>query len=212
MSRLDGEVNEVDRLPQRRKPLIAGTGWLLFVCAFLPTLRVCSDPIAPYQFPPVYVVHLGALALGVIAVIRVLRARRAFFTAWFVLWFGTAITWAAMILADGSTTASLFVIVAGLAGAVFAAIAFYRQRYTSRGMWIGGIVHGSLSTIWYVLLASDNGAVWGATVGLGSSIAFTVASAIALSRHAADLNAAKLEQERRDNAPAPLPMARLVER
>jgi hypothetical protein len=210
---LDGVDSEADdQLPQRRKPLIGGTGWLLFVCAFLPTLRVCSDPIAPYQFPPAYVVHLGALVLGILAVIRALRARRAWFTAWFVLWFGTAITWAGLFLADASGAASLFVIVAGLAGMVLAAMAFHRQKYTSRGMWIGGIVHGSLSTVWYALLASDNGAVWGAHVGLGSSIAFIVASAIALARHAADLKAAKLEQEQRENAPAPLPTARVVER
>lgn len=198
--------DEDEQLPQRRKPLVAGTGWLLFVCAFLPTLRVCSDPMAPYQFPPVYVVHLGAAVLAVIATVRALRTRRAWFTVWFLLWFATAITWAGLFLADASPAASVVLIAVGIVGSVFSALAFHRTKYTPRGMWIGGIVHGALSTIWYVLLSSDSGAVWGAFVGLGSSVALLVASALALSQHAAEL------ERRREREPAPLPTARVVER
>lgn len=198
---------EDDKLPQRRKPLIAGTGWLLFVCAFLPTLRVCSDPVAPYQFPPDYVVYLGAVALAVIATVRTIRARRGWFTAWYVMWFATAITWAALFMADGSEIAAVVLIIAGLVGAVFSAMAFHRQKFTPRGMWIGGVAHGSASIIWYVLLSSDSGAVWGAYVGLASSVALTVACGIALAQHAAEL-----ERLRREREPAPLPVARIVER
>jgi hypothetical protein len=201
------DLEDDDTRPQRRKPLIAGTGWLLFVCAFLPTLRVCSDPISPYQFPPVYVVHLGAAVLAVIAVTRALRARRAWFTVWFLLWFATALTWAGLFLADASPVVATMLIAAGIVGSVFVAMAFHRAKYTARGMWIGGIVHGALSTIWYVLLSSDSGAVWGAFVGLASSVAFMVASSIALAQHTAEL-----ERKRRELEPAPLPTARVVER
>lgn len=196
-----------DQVPQRRRPLIAGTGWLLFVCAFLPTLRVCSDPVAPYQFPPDYVVYLGAGVLAVIAVIRTLRARRAWFTAWFVMWFATAITWASMFAADGSPALAIILIAGGLVGAVFGSMSFWRQKHTARGMWIGGIVHGAISIVWYLLLSADSGAVWGAYVGLASSIAFTLASAIALSQHTAEL-----ARKRRETEPVPLPTARVIER
>lgn len=196
-----------DAKPQRPRRPIAGTGWLLFVCAFLPTLRVCSDPISPFMFPPVYVVYLGAAAIAVIAMVRTLRARRGWFTAWFVLWLATALTWAGLFLADVAGAATLVVILGGLVGMVFAAAAFHRARYTERGMWIGGIVRGSLSTIWYLLLATDHGAMWGAYVGLASSVAFIVASAVALAHHVADL-----ARKRRETEPAPLPVARIVHR
>jgi len=200
-------TDEDEKLPQRRRPLIAGTGWLLFVCAFLPTLRVCSDPVAPYQFPPDYVAYLGAAVLAVIAVLRSVRTRRAWFTVWYVMWFATAVTWACMFLADASEIAALVLIAGGLGGVMFSAMAFYRHKHTARGMWIGGIVHGVISIVWYLLLASDEGAVWGAYVGLASSIAFTLASVISLGQHSAELT-----RMRRESEPAPLPKARLVER
>ncbi|MGE0403093.1 MAG: hypothetical protein AB7T06_40680 [Kofleriaceae bacterium] len=201
------DEDDDDKLPQRRKPLIAGSGWLLFVCAFLPTLRVCGDPVAPYQFPPDYVVYLGAAVLAVIAVLRSVRARRAWFTAWYVMWFATAITWACMFLAEASEIAALLLIGGGLVGVVVTAMSFHNQKYTARAMWTGGIIHGALSIVWYLLLASDGGAVWGAYVGLASSFAFTAASGIALSQHTAEL-----ARKRRESEPVPLPVARVVER
>lgn len=199
--------DEEDRRPQRKKPLIAGTGWLLFVCAFLPTLRVCGDPVAPFMFPPDYVVYLGAAVLAIIAVLRTLRARRAWFTAWFVMWFATAGAWAAMYLGNANDTAFVILVVASLVGAVFAGMAFWRKRHTTRGMWIGGVVHGALSIAWYVLLAADKDAMWGAYVGLVSSILLVVASGLALAQHVAEL-----ERVRRETGPAPLPVARVVDR
>ncbi len=199
------EDDTVDARPQRRKPLIAGSGWLLFVCAFLPTLRVCSEPIAPYQFPPAYVVHLGAAVLAIIAALRVLRTRRNWFTAWFMVCFATALTWISLTILDVSSGVALLLIVGGIPGAVFAGIAFHRAKFTARGMWIGSIVHGAISTVWYVLLAGDSDAMWGAYVGLASSIGLLLASARALVQHMAEL-----ARIRRETEPAPLPIARVV--
>src|SRR4051794_30898198 len=127
-----------DAVPQRRKPLIAGTGWLLFVCAFLPTLKVCGDPMAPVEFPFDYAVYLGAAVLAVVATVRSLRKRRGWFTLWFVLWFATAIAWLALLLADTSSGASVVVIAVGLAGLVASAMAFHRQKYAAYAFWVGG--------------------------------------------------------------------------
>lgn len=198
--------DDVDKRPQRRRPLIAGTGWLLFVCIFLPTLRVCSDPVAPIEFPFCYAVYLGAAVMGVMAVIRSLRAQRGWFTLWYVLWFATAIAWLALILADAGPIAAVFVLVFGIAGLVWSAVAFHRQKLTPKAFWIGGIVHGSISLIWYLLLSTDQGAVWGAAVGLSCSIGFLIASVISLVQHNTDL---ALERE---PLPMPLPTARVIER
>lgn len=198
-------TGEDEDTPQRRKPLLVGTGWLLFVCAFLPTLRVCGDPVSPYEFPPSYVVYLGAAVFAVLAVVRSLRARRAWFTTWYVLWFVTAIAWAAMFIADANETMAVIAIIGGIVGVVVTALAFHQKRFTPRGMWIGAIVHGAISIAWYLLLASDSGAVWGAFAGLIASVAFAIAAVATLGQHAAEL-----ERRRRETEPAPLPVARVV--
>lgn len=197
------EPQDDETVPQRRRPLLAGTGWLVFVCAFLPTLRVCGSPVAPFQFPPDYVVYVGAAILAVIATLRAVKTRRAWFAAWFVLWFATAITWLAMFLADASPGGAMFLIGCGVVGAVLVGIRFWRLKHTPRGMWIGAIIHGVISIAWYMLLTLDPDAMWGASVGLVAAFSFTLASYLALARHMA---------ERRALEPAALPAARVVAR
>src|SRR5690606_7975383 len=63
----------------RRRPFIAVSGWLLLLCLFLPTLRVCGKPTLPIEFPPTYVGYLGAAVIAVFAVARRPRTRQLAF-------------------------------------------------------------------------------------------------------------------------------------
>lgn len=73
----------------RRRPVVALSGWVLFVCLFLPTLRVCSSPAAPIESPPVYGVYLGAAVIGVAALAASPRVRRVAHAVLLGLWFAT---------------------------------------------------------------------------------------------------------------------------
>lgn len=192
---------------QRRKPFIAAPGWLLFVCLFLPTLRVCGDPMAPLSFPPAYVVHLGALVLGVLAIQRVLAARRAWFSAWFTLWYLTAVGILAAFIGSQSEPAGWVTAIVGLISSFVVTPAFHRQRLTPRAFWIGALLHGIASTAWYLLLATDDNGMWGAGIGLVAAAALALSGGAALVEHLGELR-----REREKTEPAPLPTARVVER
>lgn len=160
---------------RRRRPLIAGSGLLLFVCLFLPTLRVCNEPMAPYEFPLDYHVYLGSALLAVMALVRSVRAARVLYALWYAGWLATLTAIIAIILSElGGENAALILVLMGIVFTVHLGIAFYRAGYNERGMWIGGIVHGVIALCWYILLGDGSDRLWGVYVGLAGSISLLV--------------------------------------
>ena len=196
-----------DRRPRKRKPLIAVPGLVLFVCLFLPTLRVCGSPTMPIQFPPVYAAYLGGLAFGLLALATAVRTRRVWFTVWFSFMYATVVAWLALATVDLSELVSGAIGIGGTVCLFLIAPAFHRQRYTERAFWIGAVIFGVIATAWNALLSADNDAMWGAHVAIVVSIVFLAGAVIAIAQHGAEEAA-----RRRETEPAPLPTARVVER
>ena len=156
--------------------------WLLFVCLFLPTLRVCSSPSAPIEFPPSYVVYLGAIAIAVGAMSASLRVRRGAHATLLGLWFATG----AGLLAGlfGSSVGELagwLLAAVGLVVTILLIVRLARVPWSVRGVIGGWIVHALIASAWNTLLAGDGSALWGAYFALAVSGTLLVASAVALS-------------------------------
>ena len=201
------EGTEAAGVRVQRQPLLAVPGWLLFVCLFLPTLRVCGDPMMPLQFPPSYAVYLGGLVVALIAGARLLQTRQRAFTVLLTLWTVTILTilalWAgAEVLIAGVVIGSVF-----LVAQVFLVRAMVRTTWTERGIAIGCFGHALIATAWSASLAFDPDRMWGAYVSFGTAIAMMVASAAMIARAHAEV-----VRKRRETEPAPLPEARAIVR
>jgi len=190
----------------RRRPVTAISGWLLFVCLFLPTLRVCGTPTAPIEFPPTYGVYLGALAIGIAAISLSLRVRRIVQGLVIGLAVATLLTWFLLFLADeiGSTPMLLVLVLAGLASTIYVAASASRKAWSGRGIAIGWTIHAVLASAWNTLLVLDPEHMWGAIVALVASGLMLLDALIAISRESAEL--------RRSREELTLPVARMIER
>jgi hypothetical protein len=168
--------------PVRRRPLVAIPGWMLFVCLFLPTLRVCSSPSAPIEFPPSYAVYLGAITVAVGAMSASLRIRRGAHATLLGLWFATG----AGLLAGGfgsvaGVRAGWMLAASGLVLTIVLIARLARVPWSVRGVIGGWIAHALIASTWNAVLAAQTGAVWGAYFALVVSGTLLAASAVALS-------------------------------
>ena len=156
--------------PVRRRGVLGISGWMLFACLFLPTLRVCGDPMMPIQFPPVYGVYIGGILVAVIGFSTLRRSRRNMLIAlqglYLVTLFTFAALWLGAVFAEG---------VGLLAGAVFLVLTWLLMRrttlvpWTERAVAIACFVHAMVAAGWSALLAFDHDAMWGAQVSLGAA-------------------------------------------
>jgi len=193
--------------PLRRQPLLAVPGWLLFVCLFLPTLRVCDDPMIPLEFPPSYAVYLGGLVIGIFATSTALTSRRRAFAALYTLWTLTLLTILAFVCGGGSGSVILGVII-GTVSLVFQVkltTAMLRSEWTERAMAIGCFFHALIATGWSALLAFSPDGMWGGYVAVAAGVAMMIVSAAMISRAHEEMVRIRMESE-----PAPLPEARAI--
>lgn len=189
---------------KRRRPLVTGSGLLLFVCFFLPTMRVCGDPMAPYEFPIAAHVYVGSALVAVMAVLRSLRAARVVFALWYGGWLATLSAIVVLVLAElGGENAAIILAVIGIVFTIYLAHACYRAGYHERTLWLGGAAHGLLSLGWYILLSDSQSLLWGVYVGLAGSISLLLTCLFAFT----SANAAYKEWRA---ATAPVPPARVV--
>ena len=189
----------------RRRPVVAISGWILFVCLFLPTLRVCSSPSAPIEFPPSYAVYLGAIAIAVAALSRSLRTRRGAHATLLGLWFATgAGILAAWFGAVAGPPVGWGLAVIGLVLTIVMIAKLARVPWSVRGVIGGWIAHAVVASGWNTLLAADEQAMWGAYVALGASGMMLVGSAVALSSE----NARRKDSDH--EGPPELPRARIA--
>lgn len=180
---------------------------MLFVCLFLPTLRVCDSPSAPIEFPPCYVVYLGAIAVAVAAMSASLRLRRGAHATLLGLWFATGagilVVWAGAVAGE---PVGWMLAVIGLVLTILLIARLARLPWTTRGVIGGWIAHALLASTWNTLLAADDQAMWGAYVALGVSGLMLAGSAVALSSENA-ARAARLHEQWPE-----LPRARAIEK
>lgn len=168
--------------PVRRRPLVAISGWLLFVCLFLPTLRVCSSPSAPIEFPPSYAVYFGAVAIAIGAMSASQRIRRRAHAVLLGLWFATGAGILAGVFGSilgvsmGWTLATI-----GLGLTIMLIARLARVSWSGRGVIGVWIAHALIASAWNGMLAAETGALWGAYFALVVSGTLLVASAVALS-------------------------------
>jgi len=188
----------------RRRSLLGISGWMLVVCLFLPTLRVCNDPVMPISFPPTYVIYFGGIVLGIIGFSTTHGTRRGgllwLLGLWMITLFAIAAIWAGAVIAD----AVGFML--GAALLVVFALAMRRAikvEWSERAIALNCFLHALISLGWSALLAFDHDGLWGATVSLGAASLMLFASG---GYFASELNAATT----RAGEPEPLPEARVL--
>jgi len=189
--------------PVRRRGVLGISGWMLFACLFLPTLRVCSDPMMPIQFPPTYGVYIGGILVAVIGFSRLRRRRQQMLLTLLGIYLVTVLAFIALFI--GGEIAELL----GLAvGAVFLAVVFLIMRravqvsWSERAVAIGCFVHAIIAAGWSALLAFDPGGMWGAQVSLGAASLMLFAAGGYLVSEVKDPSASTTD--------APLPEARMI--
>lgn len=161
------------RLPPRR--LFGVSSLLVVVLLFLPTLKVCGDPTAPIEFPPVYFPYVCSVLLGVAAFAGTARVRKVLSLIALALW-GVA----AALVADGALTAHTNGAGFATVAVVFAAAIVVAVRALARTTFGEGAVrgvalgHALLVLAWYGLLSVDHDAMWGAYAGFGLAFVMVV--------------------------------------
>ena len=159
-----------DARPVKRRSPLGISGVLLFVCLFLPTLRVCGDPTAPIQFPPTYGIYIGGLLIGFLAFSVVRDTRRRLFIALAGVYLVTIGAYISIWV--GAVTAEIAGVVLGgimLATVVVALRHMVRATWTERAPAVMCVVHALVSLGWSSLLAFDPDGMWGAMVSLGAA-------------------------------------------
>lgn len=156
--------------PVRRRGVLGISGWMLFACLFLPTLRVCGDPMMPLQFPPTYGVYIGGVLVAVIGFTTLHRRREYLLVALLGIYLASILTFFALFL-GGEVHEAVGVI----AGAGFLAVLVMMMRRAVRAVWseravaVGCFLHGMIAAAWSALLAFDPDGMWGAQVSLGAA-------------------------------------------
>lgn len=148
----------------------------MVVCAFLPTLRVCGDPVAPYQFQPGYGIYIGALLVALIALAG-RPAQRTRCVVLIALWGATAVAIVALIAGAAHVALGMLAAILGVGGLIVGLVKLARVAWSERASAATCLGHATLCSGWYVALCVDDDRLWGAWVGLGGSIAMALATA-----------------------------------
>lgn len=187
----------------RRRGVLGISGWLLFACLFLPTLRVCNDPVMPIQFPPTYGVYIGGVLVAMIGFSTLRRRRRQMLLAVHALYLVTLFSFATIWVGAMANE------VAGVvAGAGFLALLVVLMRRAARVAWrergvaIACFVHAIVAAGWSALLAFDPDGMWGAQVSLAAASLMLFAAGGYLASEVKNPSDRAIED--------PLPEARLV--
>jgi hypothetical protein len=165
-----------DRPVKRRSPL-GISGVLLFLCLFLPTLRVCGDPTAPIQFPPTYGIYIGGLLVGFLGFSVIRRTRRNLMIALAGIYIASIGAFISIWVGAVTAEVAGFVLGALMIGILVVAIRhMVRTTWTERAPAVMCVVHALVSLGWSSLLAFDDDGMWGAMVSLGAASLMLFAS------------------------------------
>jgi hypothetical protein len=160
----------VDLEPPRRRyrPLLGVSGVVLFVCLFLPALRVCSHDDTPAQYPMLWPPHVFGLVFAVCSLVTSDRVRLAL-----------ARTLAYLCVAGMLLLMAYSFLLGGIELVLALVIAFgFGTDRREIGLAHGAIVVGMVSTGWFALLASSSDALYGSTLSLCASLALLAAGFI----------------------------------
>lgn len=167
---------EVPRRRRRHRWLTVPSGWLLFVCVFVPSMRVCEGgeafPMAlvPPAWPPYVAGLLVALAANAT---RDTLTRRGMML--FSLVRVSVLGCGVMVLlpsVDGGTAFEAAAII--VAGALYVAIPW--PRPTELRVALYALLAAGLAAAWGLALALARLAVWGAELTAIAACALTVGS------------------------------------
>jgi hypothetical protein len=135
---------------------------LLVIGLFLPTLRVCGTPTAPLEVPFVWGPHVIAAIVFAAVLVR----------PWHLRGFGIAL----QILIG--LNVGVFTIwlpwPIWLAGAAVLLMLFIPARSWEAQAARSGIIAGALSSVWFLLIATDRDALIGAYTSAAASIGLTI--------------------------------------
>ncbi|MBL9013650.1 MAG: hypothetical protein JNL83_05720 [Myxococcales bacterium] len=161
---------------KRRSPL-GISGVLLFMCLFLPTLRVCGDPTAPIQFPPTYGIYIGGLLVGFLGFSVVRQVRRNLMIGLAGIYIASVGAFVSIWVGAVSAEIAGFLLGALMIGVLIVALRLMvRTTWTERAPAVMCVVHALVALGWSSLLAFDDDGMWGAMVSLGAASLMLFAS------------------------------------
>ncbi len=165
----------------RRRPWFGLSALSVLVLLFLPTLRVCGDPAAPLEAPPVYFPYVCSVLLGIAAFVTVTRWRRLLAIATIGLWGAAGVL---LVGAASSEHAAFWPLTLASAAVVVVVVRkLLRSQFGELAVLVLSVVNGFLVLGWYALLAFDRDAMWGAYLGFGVAIVMTLSALIDLARY-----------------------------
>jgi len=166
-----------DSRPVKRRSPLGISGVLLFMCLFLPTLRVCGDPTAPIQFPPTYGIYIGGLLVGFLGFSVVRQVRRNLMIGLAGIYIASVGAFVSIWVGAVSAEIAGFLLGALMIGVLIVALRLMvRTTWTERAPAVMCVVHALVALGWSSLLAFDDDGMWGAMVSLGAASLMLFAS------------------------------------
>jgi len=169
-------LREPEPPARRHRWLTAPSGVIVFVCLFLPAVRICGSPAYPYEAFGVQTPYLLGLLAAIAALVRRPRALAGLVIAMRVVLWLTVVGWfvAFVVMAgDPRHHEVLPLLVWVPVSAVFVLVFGWRSRderaaaRATIGAAIGGIV-------WFGLFCFDPGAMYGTYTGAVASVGMLV--------------------------------------
>ena len=164
---IDAPAPQLSR--RRHHVLTLPSSVLVVICMFLPTLEVCGDPVMPAQFPPFYSPYVIAALVFAATLVRPWRLFGIGLALRIVMGL-TAVGWTVPIMVELDSFAVVPFLLSGGALAIVLVPARTHELAVARCATTGALG----STIWFVALATDAYALWGAYVAVFAGVLFTL--------------------------------------
>jgi hypothetical protein len=162
--------------PRRRhRAVTAPSGFLLFVCLFLPAIRVCGEQDYAYEYWPLATPYVLGLLVGILALVPHHRARRGLIVAIRALLIVTVVGWVVVLgiqaVAEGTAWVQLLVWVA--VSSVLVAL-FGLRGSNERAATRVALATAILGIVWFGLWCLDPDALFGIYTAAGASLGLLV--------------------------------------
>jgi hypothetical protein len=159
------------RPARRHRFVTAPSGTLLFVCLFLPALRVCNEPTYPTEVVGVQAPYLLGLLVAIAAVVTAPRVRDGLvLAARFVVW-ATIAGWGLVLVVIAVSDREVVPFVVWLpVSAVLVALFGWGKRRGEVEAALVAFASGVMSLVWFALMVLEPSPMYGAYLSvLGSA-------------------------------------------
>lgn len=166
-----GAAAPAELLPRRRhRWLTAPSGVVIFICLFLPAVRICGSPTYPYEAFGVQTPYVLGLLAAVVAVVRRPRALAGVVLAMRILIWVTAVGWAIALVVIGIDEGEVVPILVWVPVSAVLVWIFGRGPRDERAAVRATLGSAIACAVWFGLFVFDPGAMYGTYTGAVGSI------------------------------------------